>query len=325
MKSQWTGFHGPLAPDIGRFLAYKRALNRRYDNEEKALRLLDHFLVERRVDAVGGITSELLDAFLASRSRTRPRSYNHLLGVVRRLFAWLVGQGVLPSSPLRARSRRETARRIPFLFNSDQARRLLAVSSELADNNRAPLRGPTYRTIFALLYGLGLRVGEVARLCCHHVDFERDLLVIRQTKYAKDRLVPFGPRIAELLRDFLALRGSGQPEAPLFSFCSGRHIHPGTISQTFHQLVPELDLPVPPGTAPPCVHSLRHSFAVATLLRWYRAGINPSDRLHHLATFLGHVDPASTAVYLTITTALLDEAGGRFERYAWAALEEAAP
>jgi hypothetical protein len=55
---------------------------------------------------------------------------------------------------------------------------------------------------------------------------------------------------------------------------------------------------------------------VATLLRWYRHGLDPSSRLHQLSTFMGHVDPASTAVYLTITPALLQEANRRFEAFA---------
>ena len=66
----------------------------------------------------------------------------------------------------------------------------------------------------------------------------------------------------------------------------------------------------------PRVHDLRHSFAVGTLLRWYREGADPAARLLHLSTFLGHVDPASTAVYLTITADLLQAAGERFERFA---------
>jgi len=37
--------------------------------------------------------------------------------------------------------------------------------------------------------------------------------------------------------------------------------------------------------------------------------------LLHLSTFLGHVDPASTAVYLTITADLLQVAGERFARF----------
>jgi hypothetical protein len=64
------------------------------------------------------------------------------------------------------------------------------------------------------------------------------------------------------------------------------------------------------------VHDLRHSFAVGTLLRWYRTGIDPARRLLHLSTFLGHVQPESTAVYLTITADLLAAAGSRFEAFA---------
>ena len=102
---------------------------------------------------------------------------------------------------------------------------------------------------------------------------------------------------------------------PVFSFTAGRPIHPGTISQTFHALVPHLGLVIPAGVASPRVHDLRHSFAVGTLLRWYRDGTDPTARLLHLSTFLGHVDPASTAVYLTITADLLQVAGERFARF----------
>ena len=43
---------------------------------------------------------------------------------------------------------------------------------------------------------------------------------------------------------------------------------------------------------------------------------NPADHLMKLSTFMGHVDPISTAVYLTITTDLMEAAGLRFERFA---------
>lgn len=59
-----------------------------------------------------------------------------------------------------------------------------------------------------------------------------------------------------------------------------------------------------------------------TLLRWYRAGVDPAQRLLHLSTFLGHVQPESTAVYLTITSELLGEAGQRFESFAHSLVEE---
>jgi site-specific recombinase XerD len=326
MKSTWEGFRSAAAEGIECYLAHKRALGRRFRNEEMALRMLDRFLVDRGVTSIEAVTAEQLETFVSSRHRLRPRSYNHLLGVVRRLFDWLVGQGRLARSPVATRPRRDTAVRIPFLFDAAQARRLLEVASCLPDRSGAPLRGATYRSVFALLYGLGLRVGEVSRLCVRDVDLERQLLVIRASKFSKSRLVPFGPHMRDELVHQLDLqtlrRGALQPDSPVFTFRRGLPVNPGTISQTFHQLWPRLGLTLAPGVAPPRAHDLRHAFAVGTLLRWYREGIDPSSRLFHLSTFLGHVQPESTAVYLTITAELLHEGSRRFEQFAAPALAE---
>ena len=311
-------FQSPLADRIKRFLSHHRALGKRFENEENALALLDRFLCARDIETLAQITPELLEDFVASRKR-RPRSHNHLLGVLQRLFRWLVAQELLPSSPLQAQPRRSTQAPRPFLFEPAQVERLLAKAAALPDGPNACRRGVTYRMVLALMYGLGLRVGEVSRLCCRDLDLKRRYLDIRQTKFLKSRLVPFGPRMADSLQAYLRQRGPGTtPDDPLFSLARDgrRPIHSPSISRTFRRLVPELDLTVPAGTAPPRLHCLRHSFAVSTLLGWYRAGIDPASRLMHLSVFLGHVNPVSTAVYLTVTADLRQQASQRFERFA---------
>ena len=158
------------------------------------------------------------------------------------------------------------------------------------------------------------------------VDFEQRLLVIRETKFYKSRLVPFGPKLEALLKAYLQLKakhwGSFAPDAPLFSLRGARAINPCTVSQTFHRLVPRLSIEIPPGCSPPRLHDLRHSFAVGALLRWYRSGVDPQVHLLALATFLGHVDVNSTAVYLTTTAALLEQANRRFEAFTAPTLRE---
>ncbi len=308
-----------VAAAVDLFLAHRRALGRKYHSEERELRLLVRFADERRVRGLDGLTPALLDEFFASRPRARPRSFNHLLGIVACLMEWAVAQELLAASPLRVRRRRVTSNRVPFLFDPAQARRLLDATAALPDNPRAAQRGSTYRAIFALCYGLGLRAGEACGLRLGDVDAERNLLVVVGGKFGKSRLVPHGPRIAELLSEQLERRranGATDADAPLFSFGGHRCVHPCTASQVFHQLVATLELPVPGGVSRPTLHSLRHSFAVGCLLRWYREGLDPASRLHQLSTFMGHVDPASTAVYLTITPALLEEANRRFEAFA---------
>ncbi|HUF08554.1 MAG TPA: tyrosine-type recombinase/integrase [Rhodothermales bacterium] len=292
-----------LADPITRFVAYKRALGRRYHTEASALHLLDRFLAEEQVRCPGEVTPAMIEAFMASRPRSRARSYNHLLGTVRRLFEWLVGQEELVQTPVLVRGRRTSAHRLPFIIDPQAASRLLTLARQMPDNPKAPMRGATYHALFALLYGLGLRLGEACRLQLGDVDLERELVLIRDTKFFKSRLVPFGPRMAAMLRGYVQARTarSTGPNSPLFSFTSRGYVHHCTVSQTFHGLVPQLGLTIPPGLSPLRLHDLRHAFAVGTVLRWYRNGADPGAGLLKLATFMGHVDISSTGSGLCLT------------------------
>ena len=276
-----TTFRSLLADDIQSYLDLKRAIGRRFETEETALRLLDRFLSDYPVVDHAALTPPLIETFLISRPRTRPRSFNHLLGVVRCFFAWTVTQGRLKHSPVQVRPRPATSRRLPFLFAPEDIRQILEIAIRLPDNPRATHRGEVYSVIFRLMYALGLRVGEIVRLCHMDVDRKRRLLVIRETKFGKSRLVPFGPNIGEHIETYLASRaewyGQWQPDDPLFSFSNDRRrpLRPETISQTFQQLLQQVNITLKDGVDPPYLQCLRHSFAVQTLLRWYRSGIDP--------------------------------------------------
>lgn len=326
MKARY-GFSSFLGSDIEQFIAHKRSVGRRFEVEEKTLRLLDEFLLQRCVCALDIVTPALIDEFLASRPRSKPRSYNHLRCTIGRLFAYLVSHGKLARNPLQSPPRRARYQRSPFIFDQPAARRLLAAARVLTDGGSTIDRGRIYHLIFAILYGLGLRVGEACRLRVKDVDLDRGVLVIRQTKFYKSRLVPFGPKLEVLLRQQIArcrtgLYGSADPETALFRLKGGRAVNPGTISITFQQIVRRLHLVIPPDVSPPRLHDLRHSCAVGTLARWYRDGGDPQARLHILSTFLGHVDINSTAIYLTTTPELLDLANRRFEAFAATTLRE---
>jgi site-specific recombinase XerD len=325
-----ASFQSFLGPDMDRFLAHKRSLGRRYDVEENALALLDAYLVNNHIGGLDELTPTLVDQFLLSRPRSRPRSYNHLRCTLGRLFSYLVGHGKLTQTPLRSPPRRARYQRRPFIFDAAAAKRLLALAKTLPSNGGTMERGNTYLTLFAVLYGLGLRVGEACRLRIKDVDLERRLLQIRETKFYKSRLVPFGPKLEELLVRHLrqrqtALAGTPADDQPLFCLRGGRPINPCTVSQTFHTLVARLHLEIPPGVSPPCLHCLRHSFAVGALTRWYRLGLDPQTRLLALSTFMGHVDISSTAVYLTTTPELLEQANRRFQAFAAVTLREGLP
>lgn len=311
-----------LAGAVGDFLAHKRALGRKYLTEEATLRLLLDFADAHGIVGLHELTGPLLERFVGSRPRRRARSFNHLVAILGGFLDWAVVQGHLQASPLHRIRRRETDERLPFIFDVTQARRLLDAAAALRDNPRGMGRAAIHHAIFALCYGLGLRAGEACGLRVGDVDNDRQVIVVRGGKFNKSRLVPHGPRMGELLARHVERRGGHGPD-PLFSFDGHRPVNSGTPSQVFHRLVGGLALPVPDGVSPPRLHSLRHSFAVGCLLRWYREGLDPASRLYRLSTFMGHVSPLSTAVYLRITPQLLAEGAERFEAYAQPAWSEA--
>jgi hypothetical protein len=131
---------GPLAESIELYLAHKHSLGKQLAKVGPMLHWLDSYLLGHNVAEVLQITSAHLDAFIASRPRPSPRSYNGLIGTVRGLLDWMVVHELLPRSPLRCEPRRVTPTLRPFLFNSGQARRLLHVAEQLPSNPRAQTR-----------------------------------------------------------------------------------------------------------------------------------------------------------------------------------------
>jgi site-specific recombinase XerD len=99
----------PITDTITRYLKIKRALGCRFNTEERSLRMFDRFLAGQGIARTDQITGERVDRFLASRPRLEPRSFNQLLGCVRRLFEWIVEQGELDVSPVRTPARRSCA------------------------------------------------------------------------------------------------------------------------------------------------------------------------------------------------------------------------
>ncbi|MGA7122671.1 MAG: tyrosine-type recombinase/integrase [Polyangiaceae bacterium] len=324
---RWAGYRSVLGTHIEAYLVAKRALGMRFAIEERTLRLLDRFVAANRLATVGEVTPGVVDEFLASRPRKSARSYNHLQGTVRRLLDWMSIQGIAEVVRYRGHPRREAGRRTPVLFTDTQVRQLLDAAARLKDGpGFTALAAATYRTVFAVLYCLGLRVGEVSRLQFGDLDLSARTLVVRRTKFGKDRLVPFGPRLARELEAYLAIRRRRRVpgDAGVFPGVRGAALSTNTMRRVFGRLCREVGVGVSESGAPPRVHDLRHSFAVSTLLHWYEAGINPTGKLLQLSTFLGHSKIKATAVYLTITWELLREARSRFARLAAAAIPEVA-
>lgn len=206
--------------------------------------------------------------------------------------------------------------RKPHIYTPADVRRMLDLALSYP-SPRAPLRPLSIYTMLLLAYCAGLRRGELARLDLRDVDFQRGTITIRETKFFKTRILPLPNGVMADLQSYLvARRQAGASQDP----CSGLFWHEQgggrytqeAIAWMLVDIIRRAGLKPLQGRTGPRLHDLRHSMVVNRILEWYRAGINPQERLPFLATYLGHRDVNSTLVYITVTQDLLHLANERF-------------
>jgi len=180
-----------------------------------------------------------------------------------------------------------------------------------------PLQAATYQALLSLLAVTGMRVGEAIGLDRGEVDLDTGQLSIVNSKFGKSRQVPLHLSTVAMLRRYTTRRDRLCPASTTRGFflsTTGTRLLIGSVDAVFTQLLSLAGIPTPPGRRRPRVHDLRHSFAVATLLDWYRDGVDVHARLPVLSTFLGHAAPASTFWYLHAAPELLALAAQRLDR-----------
>ena len=201
--------------------------------------------------------------------------------------------------------------RPPFLFTPADITTLMSGARAL----RWRLPAATHATLLGLLAATGMRVGEALRLEPADIDRANDVIVIRESKFGKSRLVPVLPDILAALDDYTETRDGLRPDRAttrLFVSVRGTELIYPVVQQVFRKLCAVGRIGAG-ASHPPRVHDLRHTFAVTVLTRWYRAGENIEARLPSLATYLGHRDPRSTYWYLSAAPELLALAAGKLE------------
>jgi integrase/recombinase XerD len=299
----------PLQEALADYLTIRRAMGYKL---ERAGKLLTQF-VDYLDDA--GVTTVTIEHAVTWARLPAGGSVNwwaHRLSVVRGFAIYLStvdpATEVPPTDLLPWRSQRA----VPYLYSDDELDGLLAATDILS----TPLRRATYHTLLGLLWVTGLRIGEAIRLDRSDLDIRAGLLVVRSTKFGKDRQVPLHPTTTAALTGYLKLRDRQVPSADtsaVFVSTAGTRLRYCNVHWTFLKLVDHAGLTPRSTSCRPRIHDLRHSFAVNTVLDGYRTGVDVQARLPLLSTYLGHVHPANTYWYLSAAPELLELAGRRLE------------
>jgi site-specific recombinase XerD len=170
------------------------------------------------------------------------------------------------------------SKKLPVVLSREEVRRVLAC-----------LRRFHYRVCLTTIYSCGLRLQECVQLQVTHIDGDRLLIHVRQSKGAKDRFVPLPAATFTLLRQQWQAH-----RHPQWLFPSRRSpratkpMHASGVQRAFKAALAESGI-----QKKATVHTLRHSYATHLL----EAGVN----LRVIQSYLGHSSPKTTAIYTHLT------------------------
>ena len=163
--------------------------------------------------------------------------------------------------------------KLPMVLNKDEILRMF----EIVENTK-------HKVVLALLYYAGLRVSEVRKIRWEDIDFEREIIHVKQSKGEKERMVFLHKKLKNILKEY-GLRSNGYV---LISERGGIYSE-RTIQQIVKNIAKKADI-----TKKVTPHVLRHSFATHLL----EGGAD----IRYIQKLLGHKSLRTTQIYTHVAS-----------------------
>ena len=194
----------------------------------------------------------------------------YYINIQKRKFNFLVA-GVLP----------KMTKKLPVVLSKEEVSRLIGVT----DN-------PKHKLILSLMYSAGLRVSEVVKLKTQDIDFDRQILIVRQGKGKKDRQSLISQKIFSELKHLCTQKGI---DNYLFSGAvQNSHLTTRSVEKIFSHALERAGI----NKSATC-HSLRHSFATHLL--------EGGTDIRYIQALLGHSSIQTTQIYTKVSNKFLSQ------------------
>lgn len=298
---------------ISHYIQYRQSLGERFDSNAQILRAFGRAAGETRHP--DDVQPEQVAAFIRGKgpiTNSRRKRHDAVLG----LYQYAISREFAQVNPLPPMAPSLGPSLVPYIYTREEIRRLLRATETYPFQNLCePI---TARTVLLLLYGTGVRIREAINLNEEDVDLRNCVLTIRNTKFYKSRLVPFGKQLHRILARYAGQRrprNTTTGSRPFFTSRTGAKLNQNTFTKLFRRVCNHAGIHRKDARYQPRLHDLRHTFAVHRLTAWYEQDADVQKLLPKLTVYLGHVHLAGTQHYLSMTPELLQTAGQRFEQY----------
>lgn len=303
-------FSSSLAQAIAALVTFKRLEGYDYTAQAMSLHYFDAFLVRQEYQHTS-LSRQIVEAYIASTAHLAPNTRYSRLSVTRVLSRHLhqddPANYVLHELPVERPS-------LPrwYQYSPNDISCLLQHTRSLGPAQS--LRPHCMHLLVGLLFVTGLRIAEALALNLGDVDITRGLILVRKGKFGKARYVVMDTSTIRVVKQYLctsAAHGPTTGSSPLFLTASGNRLGYKLAANTFRHIIKTCGIGRD-ARRPPRLHDARHTYACNCVLKWYEEGADVNAKLPILATAMGHVNAASSRIYLHVTSRLLDQATERF-------------
>jgi site-specific recombinase XerD len=225
-------------------------------------------------------------AYLSTRRLAR-RSIARKAAALRRYFGWLARTGAIAADPSRRLTAPRGEGRLPHVLKAEELDTLLGEDGRAGPAGAGDPVARRDQAVLELLYGSGLRVGELCGLRPADVDLAQSQVLV-WGKGSKQRLLPMSESSVGAVRDWLepsraALVTEGTPDDALFLNRRGKRLTPRDVRRIVDRH----------SASPTHPHALRHTFATHLL--------DGGADLRAVQELLGHADLATTQLYTHVS------------------------
>jgi integrase/recombinase XerD len=297
---------------LSEYLALRRGLGFKLKTPGQ---LLESFVAHLDARRISHITTDTALRWARLPQEAHPSWWSMRMRAVRQFAQYLSASDPRTEVPPHGLLQVPNRRAKPYIYSDRDVSRLLDAAGKI--RSRLGFKRRTYPVLFGLLSISGLRIRELLNLDREAVDLKSGVLTIRGTKFGKTRYVPLHRSVTRALARYARRRDDRfrRPKTPAFFVGDrGTPITLCAVRWNFLKLSRRIGLRGPKDGHGPRLHDFRHRFAVRTLVRWYRAGVNVDGWMPTLSTYLGHLKPKDTYWYLSATPALFRQASAKLEK-----------
>lgn len=300
-------YESVFAAHMADFILYKRAQGFKYDAVPRSLRRFSRFLSAKKADEAS-IGKELIEEWCSFRPNENRHTQTRRIVETSQFLRYLSERGVDVHLPRPTRNSRRGGSFVPHIFSHEELRRFFEECDRISA--RTPSMMPVMLpVIFRLLLGCGLRISEALGLRLGDTDLDNGILVIRKSKFNKDRIIPLSDSLLTVLRGYSATRHkiSQDDQKPFFAHRDGRTVSKENIYSWFRKVIWAAGISHGGRGNGPRVHDFRHTFSVYSLKAMTDKGMDIYCALPLLSTYLGHASISATGQYVRLTQDMFPE------------------